>query len=598
MSNLDLAVIGNCRTAALIDRRGRIVWWCVPRFDGDPVFASLLMADSEPPAGFCDVEMVGQATASQGYRVNTAILETILTDDEGRRLRITDFAPRFKQYQRIYRPMTVIRRIEPLDGLPVIRVRLRPVFDYGRVLHRPVYGSNHLRYASDGIAIRLTTDIPISYIAEETRFQVDRPLYMLIGNDESLLAPIAETARDFLDRTEDYWFEWSRYLSVPFEWQDAVIRSAITLKLCEFEETGGVVAALTTSIPESPEGGRTWDYRFCWPRDAYFTVHALNRLGATRTMEDYIRYICNVAAGETNGDLKPVHALVPGVALPEQLIAELSGYRGIGPVRVGNAARDQIQNDGYGSVVLAATQMFFDQRLPKRGDEALYRQLEVLGRHAVRTAFVPDSGLWEYRTRESVHTYSSALCWAACDRLARIAQVLGLAEEREAWAEHARAIREVVLERGFNPGINSFVDTFEGEDVDASLLLLQEIGLVAADDPRFLGTLERIERDLLRNGLLLRYATRDDFGLPSSAFTSCTFWYIDALVAVGRAAEARALFERVLAYRNHVGLLSEDLDPETGELWGNFPQTYSMVGLIVSAMRLSRSWEEGFWRGS
>ncbi len=597
MTTLDLAIIGNARTAALVDACGRIVWWCLPRYDGDPVFYALL-DHGDASAGVFAVDVVGQVSATQAYRRNTAILETMLADLDGNLLRITDFAPRFQQFDRAYRPMSLIRRLEPVSGTPRIRLRLRPRFGYGAQRPMCTYGSNHVRYTSADLALRLTTDVPVSYVVEESSFLLDGPAHMILGADESLTAPVEETTRQFLERTEAYWQDWVRYLSVPFDWQDAVIRAAITLKLCSFEETGAIVAALTTSIPEAPDTPRTWDYRFCWPRDAYFTVHALNRLGATKTMEHYIRYITNVAALAIDGDLKPVHNVLPEAGLPERIVDSLPGYRGMGPVRVGNAARDQVQNDGYGSVVLAAAQMFFDRRLPKVGDQGLYTRLATLGRQAVRKAFEPDAGPWEYRGRQQVHTFSSMMCWAACDRLARIAQALGLATDAADWHAAAERIRPVILDRAFNRKRNSFVSAFDGEDVDASLLLLFEMGLVSATDPRFLGTIRAIETDLRHGNLLFRYAAPDDFGRPSTAFTTCTFWYVDALAVTGRQDEARTVFEQLMSRRNHVGLLSEDLSIKSGEQWGNFPQTYSMVGLIVSAMRLSRSWEEGFWRGS
>jgi GH15 family glucan-1,4-alpha-glucosidase len=595
---LDLGIVGNCVLSALVDRQGRIVWCCYPRFDGDPLFCRLLKGEGAEEGGFLEVEVERLAASEQRYVGNTAILATVLTDADGQSVRITDFAPRFKQYERIFRPHMLVRRIEPLSGACRIRIRIRPRFDHGATVPAITTGSNHLRYVAASGAVRVTTDAPVSYVAEEQWFLLDGPLTLILGADEQVSASVSSLGRSFYERTMDYWLEWSRYLSVPFEWQDAVIRAAIALKLCSFEETGGIVAAMTTSIPEAPQTERNWDYRYCWLRDSYFVVHALNRLGATRTMEDFIRYITNVAALEQGGRLKPVYRIVPGAPMPERTVPGLAGYRGMGPVRVGNLAETQVQNDSYGSVVLAAAQMFFDRRLPHPGDLGLFRRLERLGEQAVAVACMPDAGLWEYRGRSGIHTHSAVMCWAACDRLAKIARGLGLEDRRSYWRAHAVRIRDQILERAWNAEHGSFVDRFDGEDVDASLLLLHEVGFVSPADPRFTATLARIERTLRYGNHVLRYAVPDDFGVPTTAFTICTFWYIDALAAVGRREEAREIFEHALACRNHLGLLSEDVDPATGELWGNFPQTYSMVGLIVSAMRLSKSWEEAFWRGS
>jgi GH15 family glucan-1,4-alpha-glucosidase len=598
MADLNLAVIGNCIAAALVDRRARIVWYCLPRFDGDPVFSSLVNEDAsgrEPDAGFYEVAIENFAASKQEYQSNSAILVTTLTDTRGGAVRITDFAPRFKQHDRILRPSTLMRRVEPVAGLPVVRIRLRPLFNYGREKPVTTHGSNHIRYVSSSLTLRLTTDAPLAYVESEASFALTQPLHLILGADEMVATSIPFLLRDFHERTLDYWIEWTRYLSVPFEWQEAVIRAAITLKLCAFEETGAIVAALTTSIPEAPGTQRNWDYRYCWLRDAYFSVHALNRLGATKTMEDFLRYITTVAAGEADGELKPVYGILPTASLEEVEAPMLKGYRGMGPVRIGNAAQLQVQNDTYGSVVLATAQMFYDRRLPNRGDINLFRRLEALGVKAAARAFEPDAGIWEFRGRQAVHTHSAALCWAACDRLARIALTLGRSDRAEHWRREADRIRAVILERAWNEKVGGFTTTFDGDTIDASLLLLQELGLVHAADPRFLATLDWVGKHLRRGRLLFRYATADDFGLPATAFTICSFWYIEALAAAGRREEARELFEHMLACRNHVGLLSEDIDPVTGELWGNFPQTYSLVGLIVAAMRLSKSWEEGMW---
>ena len=395
-----------------------------------------------------------------------------------------------------------------------------------------------------------------------------------------------------------------RYLSIPFEWQDAVIRAAITVKLCSFEESGAIIAAMTTSIPEAADSTRNWDYRYCWLRDAYFVVHALNRLGVTKTMEDYLRYITNITtivATAEDGHLQPVYGITQESRLTEKEIGSLAGYRAMGPVRIGNQAYEHIQNDVYGSVILAATQSFFDRRLVRPGTRRLFERLEKLGELAVKLFQQPDAGMWELRNRERVHTYSSVMCWAGCDRLAKIARRLardlddpGLKSRARYWSKRAADMKAVIGKQAWNKEQKCFVSTFGGKEVDASLLLLHELGFVKKTDRRFAATVRAVEKALRRGDHMFRYAASDDFGTPETAFNICTFWYIEALAALGRTEEARTLFENMLSRRNHVGLLSEDLDPQTGELWGNFPQTYSMVGLINAAMRLSKTWEEAF----
>jgi GH15 family glucan-1,4-alpha-glucosidase len=587
--NLDLGLVGNGSFGALVDARGRVVWACVPTFDGDPAFCALLQPRID--GGDWAIEIEDFERAEQYYIDNTAVLRTILHDRHGGSVEITDFAPRWRRTGRFYRPVMLVRRLRRLAGSPRIRVRLRPLADWGAQVPERTWGSNHMRFLLGAMTWRLTCDAPLRLVRDELPFLLETELNFVLGPDETLTQPIEMFARDAELETLNYWREWVRYLSIPLEWQDAVIRSAITLKLCQYEDTGAIVAALTTSIPEAPHTPRNWDYRYCWLRDAAFVVRALNRLGATRSMEEYIRYITNLVAGEDRA-LQPVYGIGFETTLAEDEVTSLAGYRGMGPVRRGNLAWVQKQHDVYGSVVLASTQLFFDQRLEHRGDIAMFQRLEPLGERAFALYDQPDAGLWEFRGRAHVHTYSSVMCWAACDRLARIAGRFALAERVAYWRDRADAIREVVLAEAWNEERGHFADAFGGERLDASLLLLADLGFVHADDPRFIATVEAIGRDLRRGDALFRYIAADDFGNPETSFTICTFWYIDALASIGRMGEARDMFERLLARRNPLGLLSEDLAFDDGEAWGNFPQTYSHVGLINAAMRLSRPWQD------
>jgi GH15 family glucan-1,4-alpha-glucosidase len=495
------------------------------------------------------------------------------------------------------KPPQLMRVIEPISGMPRIRIRVRPCSDYGKPIDRRTSGSNHITYWGEKSTIRLTTDAPLSYIESESVFVLTRPLYLAFATDEPFPAELSSTCRDMLARTKEYWEDWVRGLSISYDWQSAIIRAAITLKLSNFEETGGIVAAHTTSVPEAPGSGRNWDYRFCWLRDAYFVVKALSRIGATRTMEDFISYILSVASANDYEMLRPVYGIVPSEPMDERTAPLLQGYNGNGPVRVGNAAGIQVQHDAYGSIILGAMPMFLDQRLPNPGDESLFRFLEPLGERAVKYAFDPDAGIWEYRGRKRVHTHSAAMCWAGLNRLGTIAQRLGLQDRAQYWDEQAAAVHGPLLERAWNEKRQAFTAGFDTEDLDASCLLLAELGLVEADDPRFVKTVKAIETELFRHNHVMRYVSADDFGLPETAFLVCRFWLIDAWWSMGRREEAKDLFTDALKHRNRYGLLSEDLEPATGVLWGNFPQTYSMAGVILSAMRLSRNWEDRYWRG-
>ncbi len=594
MTNLELGLIGNSSVGALVNAAGDIVWACLPRFDSDAVFCSLLRERTgERDFGFLAVDLAGMVRAEQEYLPNTPVLVTRLYDDAGGAIEITDLAPRFRQFGRLFCPSEIVRIVRPLSGSPKVRVMVRPASDYGRVQPQRTWGTNHVRYVGTDFVFRLTTDCSITAILEETPFVLRDSFSLVLGPDETLQGAVNEVARRFCELTVHYWQDWVRDLSIPFEWQDEIIRAAITLKLAAYDDTGAVIAALTTSIPEAAGSARNWDYRYCWLRDAYFVINALNRLNATRTMERYLGYIINVTA-HAQGALQPVYRVSGRPELDEQQHDSLPGYRGMGPVRVGNQAYGQLQNDVYGSAVLAATHVFFDHRLTAIGKEGLYRQLEALGEQAVAVHAQPDAGMWELRGSAHVHTFSSVMCWVACDRLAKIGARLGLADRMRLWRAQADRIHAVVSDRAWNAKRGSFVATFEGQALDASLLLLAEIGFLRADDPRFASTVAAVERNLRRGDFVFRYTEPDDFGAPSNAFVVCTFWYIDALAALGRREEARALFEATMARRTKLGLLSEHIDPATGELWGNFPQTYSMVGMINSATRLSIPWDQAF----
>ena len=598
MSSLNkLALIGNGQLAALVDADGSIRWCCWPRFDSDPIFCGLLMDDSQQAEGSSrpgdfTIELVGQCEMEIGYQRNTAIVTSTARDKLGNAIRVETFCPRFRRNGRIFHPTMLVRRVTAQSGRPVVRVALTPAESYGLRPLEARHGSHHIRFTGAKQALRLTTDASLTQVLDSRPFVLEQTLTFVLAPDETLASRPDLLAKEYLDETAQYWRDWVRSLAIPFEWQAATIRAAIALKLCAFDDTGAIIAAPTTSIPEVPGSGRTWDYRYCWLRDAYFTVHALNRLGATRTMESYLGYIDNIMATNSESLLQPVYGIGGESELAESEIASLVGYRGMGPVRVGNGAFAQVQNDVYGSVILASTQAFFDERLERPGGLALFAQLERFGERAVRLAERPDAGLWEFRGTVRHHTFSATMCWAAADRLARIAGALGLQVRTEYWETHAADLKRRILARAWSDRLGAFSADLDRDSIDASLLLLPELGLVGWRDPRFVQTLACVERDLSRDGLLLRYAHADDFGQPANAFTICSFWLANALWETGRVDDARSLFERLLGVRNATGLLAEDVDPVSGELWGNFPQTYSMVGIITTAMRLSRRWED------
>jgi GH15 family glucan-1,4-alpha-glucosidase len=589
--NLDLAPIGNCSVSALIDRDGRFVWACAPRVDGDPVF-SALMDGSDPEHGFWSVELEDQASIEQAYIRNTAVLRTVMTDARGASVEVLDFAPRHLKHSRIYRPIAFARVVRPLAGAPRITVRLRPSADWGARRAAQTSGSNHIRYLCTDVTLRLTTNCPVTHVLDERTFRLEGELAFFLGPDEGYDQSVAAGVTAALDLTIQHWKLWTRTLYVPLDWQEAVIRAAITLKLCVYEETGAIVAAMTTSVPEFPESGRNWDYRYCWIRDAYYTVRALNRLGAVDILENYLGYLRNLVDASNGGHVQPVYGVGLEADIGERIVDSVEGYRGMKPVRVGNQAHEHLQHDVYGQIVLPLVQAFFDERLLRPGTVDDFHALEKVGERAFAMHDQVDAGLWEFRTIARVHTYSSVMCWAACNRLGRAARHLGLIERAELWDERARLIRERIEAEAYLPDEGRFAASFGGTELDASLLQMTDLGFLDARDPRQVKTFEAVERDLKKGPYLFRYIHPDDFGEPETAFNFCTFWFIEALHLNGRTEEAREIFEQMLSQRTHAGLLSEDISLQDGELWGNYPQTYSLVGIINCAVLLSRSWTD------
>jgi len=593
-SNLELWPVGNCQVTALVDESGAFVWGCIPRVDGDPVFSALLN-NSQRDAGIWRFELEGQVSASQEYIRNTPILVTTLKAQDGSAIEVLDFAPRYEGSGRMYRPVAFARIVRPISGHPRIKVVLKPTRNYGAGLADTTHGTNHIRYLAGENTLRLSTDAPIGYIEEGRTFRIEEDTHFFLGPDEPFVGNLRENVRSMEQATRKYWQSWVRGLHIPLEWQDEVIRCAITLKLCQHEETGAIVAALTTSIPEAAHSERNWDYRYCWIRDSYYTIQALNRLGALDVMEKYLTYLRNIVDGARGGQIQPLYSVMGEDRLSETTASYLAGYRGMGPVRRGNAAYKQIQHDCYGQIVLPSAQGFFDQRLLRPADDADFAALEEVGDMAWNMHDQPDAGLWEFRTREEVHTYSAVMSWAACDRLANVAEHLGKEDRANHWRTRADRIAATIDEKAWKPdgrGAGHYGASFESDYLDASLLQMVELRFLSPDNERFQQTFAAVEEHLRRGDHMLRYAAEDDFGAPETAFNVCTFWLIEALHLAGRSNEARALFETMLSHTTKSGLLSEDLDYETGELWGNFPQTYSLVGVINCAGLLSKPWSE------
>lgn len=584
----NLGLVGNCQISALVSASGAVVWCCLPRFDSEPVFAALL---DELAGGSMLIAPDEGGVGTQRYLENTNVLETRFDTGSGS-FRILDFAPRFVLYERFFRPTKLCRIIEPIEGSPRIRMSCKPRLGWSKGVPTETQGSHHIRYHGYASQLRLTTDVPLSYLNEQAFALTERKHLVLSWGDpvEEPLAPLCER---FLSSTVQYWQTWVKHCSIPPLWQKEVIRSALALKLHCFEDTGAIVAALTTSLPEAPASGRTWDYRYCWLRDAYYAISAFRLLGHFEEREQFIQFLLNVAASTPDLDLAPLYGIDGRTLADERILSTWPGFAGHGPVRVGNAAAAHRQHDVFGEMVLALSPIFFDERYAAERSVASLSLLLRLARKAAAVAGTPDAGIWEYRSDWRPQTFSSLMCWAACDRVARVAQRHAPAQERE-FRGAADQLRGQILARSFNADMQSLVATYDGSELDASLLQAVMLRLLPGQDPRILSTVRAIQQSLRvpPSVWLRRYAADDGFGVPRSAFVICTFWLIEALALCGQVDEARQAMEQALLALSPLGLLSEDIDAHSGRLWGNFPQAYSHVGLIHAAFAASPRWAD------
>lgn len=595
MSQLDYGIIGNCQTSALIDSLGRIAWCCMPRFDSSAIFASIL--DSER-GGFWSIEPADRASrrweTRQAYVRNTNVLVTSFQAADGDAFEIIDFMPRFEKDYGYYKPPQVVRVVRRVRGTPKLVVRCRPRLSYGSKDAQVINLSSAVLYEGPNEKYFLSTDTPLAYVLNETPFELKESKHFVFSYGQAFQGPLKFGIEEQLERTSSYWRVWAKRSNIPFEFQNEVLRSALALKLHIFEDTGAIIAATTTSIPEGPEAGRTWDYRYCWLRDAYFVVSALNRLGQFDEMEAFIRYLQNLCADEPQGKLQPVYGIAGEKELVERELPWLSGFNGFGPVRVGNAAYKMDQHDVYGEMVLAVTPTFFDRRLDRTDQQQALRNVQQLIEQAIGCFDQPDAGIWEFRGMKKHSLFSKLMNWGAVDRGVRIASHIGRHDLVTEWSPIRERMRSDIERNGWNERAGYYTQSYQGDSPDAANLLLPAINFVSHRDERFLRTIDAYERMLRVGRGVYRYRTPDDFGVPKTTFTVCAFWMADALWGAGRKAEARELFASVIHQANHLGLLSEDMDPATGELWGNFPQTYSHVGLINTAMRISQAWEDAF----
>jgi GH15 family glucan-1,4-alpha-glucosidase len=554
----------------------------MPKFDSSFVFGSLL--DKNKGGEFSVVPEAENWSSRQYYIRNTNILCTEFETSHSK-FRVTDFAPRFKQYDRYFRPLMLMRKVEPVSGDPVIKVTCRPVGDYGNFIPRTAMGSNHIQFLDMPSMVRLTTDIPVNYVLNQTPFLINEPCYMAFTWGPPLEAPLKETAESFLEKTLEYWLEWVKNTSISGIFQNEVIRSALVLKLHQYEDTGAIIASGTTSLPEFDKSGRTWDYRYCWLRDAYFTLNAFNNIGHFEELEKYFHYIQNVALN-AHDSLQPLYGITGEIALKEREI-ELEGYLGNRPVRIGNAAIEQKQHDVYGLLLASLAPLFIDKRLDvefhRERISLVWKLLSIIE----KVIDQPDAGIWELRGRTHRHCYTSLCHWVGANAALTIGKTAG----DTALAVKAAAIIKIAasdIEACWNQDLNVYTQARDVIDVDASSLQLVLFRYLDPKSPRARQHVEVLEKHLKTpGGLFHRYICDDDFGKPQTSFLVCSFWYAETLACFGKTEEAMAVLETMLKTSNHLGLFSEHVDDANGQ-WGNFPQTYSHVGLMNAVYRISR----------
>lgn len=585
---MDLAamgLVGNCQYSALIDHFGSVVWCCWPRFDSPPVFGSLL----DPSAGVFTVGSADGSPGTQQYVSNTNVLETVITTPSGR-FRVRDCAPRFEQHSRMFRPTMLVRQVEPLDGAPQIVVRCTPTHGWQKTAAVETRGSHHIRYEGFGSELRLTTNVPLEYL-DGHPFTLHAPCQLVL----TWGSPIEEALEPLCDRfvasTVAHWRRWVKQCDIPASYQHEVIRSALALKLHCYEDTGAIIAACTTSIPEAPHSGRTWDYRYCWMRDAYYVVDAFRLLGQFEEREAFTNYLLNIAGAHPDLALAPLYTVAGRLPEPERIEEHWAGFNGDGPVRVGNAAMSHQQHDIFGELVLSLAPVFFDERFSAERTPAALDLLMRLARRAIAVAGTPDTGIWEFRTTPVPQTFSSLMCWAAADRGAMVAARYRPSDEA-ALRDGAARIQSEIFARAWSADRQALAGWYDGSNLDASLLQMAPLRIVGPDDPRLRSTVDSIWKGLSHNGWLLRYSDDDGFGVPTVAFTLCTFWLIEALATLGRLSEARDLMAQATRVLTPLGLMSEDLDTATGLMSGNFPQAYSHVGFIRAAFAAAPPWRE------
>lgn len=587
--NYDMGVIGNCSYLAHIDRTANVVWQCWPQFDSSFIFGSLL--DSQKGGHFYIRPAEEEYESRQYYIENTNILCTEFTSESGK-FRVIDFAPRFKQFGRYTKPLMLCRRVEKLEGAPQVRVSCQPRGNYGEKKPKILQRSNHIKYLGLEQTVRLYSDTYVKNIVDEKPFVLQQEQNFILTWAYRLEANLSDTIHDYLRWTQTYWQDWVMRSYIPDFYQEQVVRSALVLKLHLFQDTGAIIASSTTSLPEHDGSGRNWDYRYCWMRDAYYTLAALSSVSHYHALRTYARYVQTIAMTD-QGRYQPLYSIDAVGDIPEQEI-DLKGYLDRNePVRIGNQAHEHIQNDVYGQMIVSLLPLYTDLRFPKHEQHAPPKDMIFsLLKKINEVMDEPDAGLWEFRTSAQLHTYTYLFHWAGAKAVLKICDPI---EDKEMCklAKDVEAKSSEYIEKAYDPDRKVYTQAVGSKNLDASLFQLITMNYLDPNSDKAKHHVQALAEELKASkNLFYRYKHKDDFGKPKSAFLICAFWYVEALACVGLVDEAQEAFKDLLEYSNPLGLLSEDIGIEDGSQWGNFPQTYSHVGLMNAAFRIARKLDQ------
>lgn len=590
MKNLNYGIIGNCQSAALVSEKGSIDWCCLPAFNSSSVFAKIL--DIEIGGSF-SVLNAEEYKVRQYYIKNTCILVTHFENDKGV-FQIHDFMPRYNVTNVGYHnPPEIVRYVKLVSGKPEIIFNYDPKleFAYDETVHH--HKKDFIVSLTDSDIydnLFLYTNLNKLSVLNKERMTLTEDSFFLITYNEKIMNYSMGNARIDLERTKVYWYDWVARTTKFSKYNDEIMRSAMTLKLLSYDKTGAVLAAATTSLPETIGEQRNWDYRFCWIRDASMVIKVISQLGHKNSVWRYLNFIIDLIPDKSES-LQIMYGIHGEKELTEFQLDHLSGYEGSKPVRIGNAAYSQRQNDIYGILMDMVHQEIVNFSVNIENGEELWTITKGIVWIVERHWKEADKGIWEFRGEDRHFTFSKVLCWVAIDRAIKVAELFHKERKLDRWNLLANQIKEDIFQNSWNDEVQAFTQSYGSKELDASVLLMEPYGFVSGKHPKYIATVKAIGKELTNDGLLYRYKNEDDFGLPSSSFTICTFWYINALYKIGQKRESKKLFDQLLTYSNHLGLFSEDIDFKTKRLLGNFPQAYSHLALIETAMNFSEMTE-------